>query len=249
MQHSPEVEAMWVEYKQTDSVVLRNRLIETYLPLVDDLADRITGRLPRCIEVDEMRSAGVFGLIDAIKGFDLSRDIQFEAYCSQRIRGAILDELRQRDWVPRLVQIRSKKFSETVNNLTKQLGREPYSWEIMEELHLSPEEYERFLQDTHRLEVCSLAAMDTENDDGDKRNIMRTFVDERVTNPLDQLERAEAVREALAELHGQERVVLELYYFDSLTMKEVGKLLHFTESRICQIHGKAIEHLQTVTMA
>src|SRR5437867_4029220 len=147
---------MWVEYKETDELQLRNRLIEAYLPLVDYLSERIAERLPRCVDVDEVRSAGVLGLLDAVEGFDLARNIKFETYCSLRIRGSILDELRSRDWVPRLVRSRAQKFGVAIRKLQATLGRVPTPGEIIADLKITPAEYESLQKDVARLAIYSL---------------------------------------------------------------------------------------------
>src|SRR5438094_1481884 len=148
---------MWVEYKRLPELQLRNRLIEAYLPLVDYLAERIAERLPRCVDVEEVRSAGVLGLLDAVEGFDLTRNIKFETYCSLRIRGSILDELRARDWVPRLVRSRAQKFGIAVRKLQARIGRAPTAQEVISELKLTPDEYESLQRDVARLAIYSLS--------------------------------------------------------------------------------------------
>ncbi len=243
MQKSPELEAMWEEYKRTDEVLLRNRLIEAYLPLVDYLSERIAERLPRCVDVDEVRSAGVLGLLDAVQGFDLTRNIKFETYCSLRIRGSILDELRSRDWVPRLVRSRAQKFGVAVRKLQAQIGRAPTAGEVIDELKITPEEYEALLRDVARLAIYSLSQTDEEGEAESGRRFA-SLVDRRPPDPMLEMQKHEASGMVLAELLDKEREVLELYYFEGLTMKEIGKLLHLSESRVCQIHGCALLRLR-----
>lgn len=244
MQKSPELEAMWVRYKRTDELDLRNQLIEAYLPLVDYLSERIAERLPRCVDVDEVRSAGVLGLLDAVEGFDLSRNIKFETYCSLRIRGSILDELRSRDWVPRLVRSRAQKFGVAIRKLQAQLGRAPTAGEIIVELKITPEEYEALQRDVARLAIYSLSQSDDGDDETGAAAHVASLIDRRHPDPLLELQKHEATGVVMAELPEKEREVLELYYFDGLTMKEIGKLLRLSESRVCQIHGQALARLR-----
>lgn len=244
MQKSPELEVLWAEYKRKETVSLRNQLIEAYLPLVDYLAERIAERLPRCVDVEEVRSAGVLGLLDAVEGFDLSRNIKFETYCSLRIRGSILDELRSRDWVPRLVRSRAQKFGAAVRQLQARLSRAPTPAEIMAELKITPQEYEALQKDVARLSIYSLSQTDESDDDVNAGARFASLVDRRHPDPILELQKHEATGLVLGELIDKEREVLELYYFEGLTMKEIGKLLRLSESRVCQIHGQALERLR-----
>jgi len=252
MQKTPELETMWVEYMGSREIGLRNRLIEAYLPLVDYLAERIHERLPRCVELDEVRAAAEDGLMDAVGGFDLARNIKFETYASLRIRGAILDGLRSRDWVPRLVRSRAQKFGVAVRKLQAKIGRPPAPNEIMTELKISLEEYELLLKDVARLAIYSLdqhrgdegnsyeAGLET----GSENRFLDRLVDSRHPDPIKELEKHEVTGFILGELIDKEREILELYYFEFLTMKEIGKLLRLSESRVCQIHGQAINRLK-----
>lgn len=244
VQKSPELEAMWEEYKRTDELLLRNRLIEAYLPLVDYLAERIAERLPRCVDVEEVRSAGVLGLLDAVQGFDLTRNIKFETYCSLRIRGSILDELRSRDWVPRLVRSRAQKFGVSIRDLQAQLGRAPTAGEVIATLKITTEEYEALRKDVARLAIYSLSQTDDGDDEASSAGRFASLVDRRHPDPVLELQKHEASGMVLAELLDKEREVLELYYFEGLTMKEIGKVLRLSESRVCQIHGHALIRLR-----
>jgi RNA polymerase sigma factor for flagellar operon FliA len=245
MKTSEGLQTMWREYKRTSSVTLRNRLVEAYLPLVDYLSERIAERLPRCVDVDEVRSAGVLGLLDAVEGFDLSRGIKFETYCSLRVRGSILDELRARDWVPRLVRNRAQKFAVAVRRLQAQLGRAPTPQEIMLELRIPPEEYEDLQRDLARLAVYSLSQTDDADDENHPSPRFSSLVDRRHPDPIDTLEKREAARWMFGGLDRKEREILALYYFEGLTMKEIGRRLGLSESRVCQIHGEVLDRLRT----
>lgn len=248
MQRSDEIQSMWEEYKRTSRLELRNRLVEAYLPLVNYLADRMAERLPRCVNVDEVRSAGVFGLLGAVEGFDLQRGIKFETYCSVRIRGSILDELRARDWIPRLVRTRGEKFRQQLRQIRSRLGRDPTDQEVLTSLGLSPGEYEGLQRDLEAVKQAhySLSSRNEyeENDVGRQQAHASALVDHRLADPSAFLHAQEATGYVMDELGEKEREVLQLYYFDGLTMKEVGERMELSESRVCQIHGQAIRHLR-----
>lgn len=249
MQKSDALQAMWHEYKRTSSVDLRNRLVEAYLPLVDYLSERMVERLPRCVDVDEVRSAGVLGLLDAVEGFDLSRGIKFETYCSLRVRGSILDELRARDWVPRLVRNRAQKFGVAVRKLQAALGRAPTPQEVMADLEMPPEAYEDLQRDLARLAVYSLSQTDDPDDENHPAPRFSSLVDRRHPDPVQALEKREAARFVFDGLDRKEREILALYYFEGLTMKEIGRRLGLSESRVCQIHGEVLERLRNAFAA
>ncbi len=244
VQKTPELQALWEEYKRTSKVDLRNRLVEAYLPLVDYLSERISERLPRCVGLDEVRSAGVLGLLDAVQGFDLSRGIKFETYCSLRVRGSILDELRSRDWAPRLVRNRAQKFGVAVLQLQSKLGRKPTVEEIMNELGLSPEELDQVQNDAARLAIYSLSQSEDSNGDPEAPSRSQYLVDKRHPDPAAELQLQEATGVVLSELEDRERAVLRLYYFEGQTMKEIGLRLQLSESRVCQIHGQAVARIR-----
>ncbi len=244
VERSKELQSMWEEYKRTAALELRNSLVEAYLPLVDYLAGRISERLPRCVQVDEVRSAGVLGLMDAIEGFDLARGIKFETYCSVRVRGSILDELRARDWAPRLVRSRAQKFGESVRRLQARLGRKPTPQEIISELNITTEEFEAVQRDLARLAIFSLSQPDDNGNDSGGGGRFASLVDKRHPDPVEHLQKREATGVVMGELEKKERQVLELYYFEALTMKEIGHRMGLSESRVCQIHGQAVKRLR-----
>lgn len=241
-----EVQRLWREYKRSHSLTLRDQLVEQYLPLVDYLAERMAERLPRCVDVDDLRSAGAFGLLEAVEGFDPDRNIKFETYCSLRIRGAMLDELRARDWVPRLVRSRTQKFTRAVRQLRADLGHPPTPCEVMEQLGLTSREYDETQNDLHRLAIYSLSAQgeDDETDNAAARNAA-ILTDRRESDPTSAAcwaEETAAVLSAVTIDKGRE--ILTLYYLHGLTMKEIGRMLRLSESRVCQIHGRVIEWLR-----
>ena len=244
MKTSEALQSMWREYKRTSSVTLRNRLVEAYLPLVDFLSERIAERLPRCVDVDEVRSAGVLGLMDAVEGFDINRGIKFETYCSLRVRGSILDDLRARDWVPRLVRTRAQKFAVAVRKLQGELGRKPTPDEVMADLQLGREEFDVLQRDLARLVIYSLSQTDVGDDEAREHGHFSELVDRRNPDPVDELQKQEATGVVLSALEPKERRILGLYYFQGLTMREIGRRMGLSESRVCQIHGEALSRLR-----
>ena len=244
MKKTAELQALWKQYKRTSELSLRNQLVEAYLPLVDYLSERIAERLPPSVGVDEVRSAGVLGLMDAVEGFDLSRGIKFETYCSVRVRGSILDELRSRDWAPRLVRSRVQKFAVAVRDLQAQLGRKPTAQQIITDLGITPEDYETLQRDTARLAIYSLNQGDDSDDQANKSAHFASLVDRRHPDPSAELQMQEATGLVMSELEKKERKILTLYYFAGLNMKEIGRRLSLSESRVCQIHGQALQRVR-----
>ncbi len=234
----------WTRYKATGDVVIRNRLVERYLPLVEFLADRILQRLPRCVEVDDLRSAGTFGLMAAIDGFDLSRGIKFETYCSVRVRGAILDELRSRDWVPRVVRSRAQRRERTECDLATTLGRPASQEEVAERLGWTLSE----VTDSHRAAGgASVLSLGGGEDASERLGSGRLDGLEDYRGGADPVARAHQ-RDVAAlvyrALTPKERQVVVLYYFEQITMREIGRILGLSESRVCQIHARVLRRLR-----
>jgi len=168
---TPELDEVWARFKATNDPVLKNRLIETYYPLVRYISERLLATLPRSIEVDDLCSAGLFGLMDAIDGFDMGRGIKFKTYCGMRIRGAILDELRSQDWVPRLVRLKANKIARAMKALTARIGREPTDFEMAEELGIPMQEYKEMAEESNAVTMFSLNdKFDDGDDDGGLEN-------------------------------------------------------------------------------
>jgi RNA polymerase sigma factor FliA len=235
---------VWQEYKQTGGVRLRNVLLEHYHPLVRYNAERIWAKLPDEVELDDLISAGVFGLMDAIDAFDLARGVKFETYCSARIRGAILDALRDMDIVPRLVRSRARKIDQAVRELEMQLGRDPRSDEIAKHLGMSEEEYEKLEREATAVSFVSLSRPYLETDgDKDVREV-DIVEDRRSEDPVVELQKKD-VRDLITKgLSRAERLILLLYYYEEMTMKEIGATLDLSESRVSQMHSAILARLR-----
>ncbi len=240
----PELELRWIEYKETGDENLRNRLIEQYLSLVKYIAERILVKLPQNVELDDLYSAGVFGLMDAIDGFDLERGVKFETYCTTRIRGSILDALRALDWVPRIVRNKAHRLDHVFQALETELGRTPTDPEIAERLELSPEEYEELLREAAAVSMVSLN--DHTSDEGDSKSLRKIDIleDLKGIDPEDETLKKEVTEFITRFLSRKERLIVLLYYFEDLTMREIGSTLGLSESRVCQLHSRIVLRLR-----
>lgn len=241
---SPEIEKAWRLYKSEGDPASRNLLIETYYPLVRYISERLLSTLPRSIELDDLTSAGLFGLMDAIDGFDLERGIKFKTYCTTRIRGSILDELRSQDWVPRLVRLKANRIGKAWNILEARLGREPGPEEMAEELEMPLEEYLQMSEDASPVTVYSLSDKfeDGQADGGLEK--AEVIADRRSETPVEALNRRDIIEVLTRNLSQKEKRIVIMYYYEGLTMKEIGRILDLTESRVCQIHSNVISRLK-----
>jgi RNA polymerase sigma factor for flagellar operon FliA len=234
----------WDEYKRTGSGAARDNLILHYSPLVKYVAGRVAVGLPANVEQADLISYGIFGLIDAIDKYDQSRGIKFETYAISRIRGAIIDELRAIDWVPRSVRFKAREVEKAYQNLENKLKRPPSDAEIAEEMGVTVDELTAIYT---QLSTVSLVALDElmsgEGERGDKTSLVETLEDTRTESPMEAFESEEMksiLAEAINRLPEREKVVVTLYYFEGLTLAQIGEVLGVTESRICQMHTKAV---------
>jgi RNA polymerase sigma factor for flagellar operon FliA len=235
---------VWREYKRSGGLALRNKLMEAYMPIVRYNAERIGAKLPQEVDNEDLMSAGVFGLIDAIEAFDLKRGIKFETYCAPRIRGAILDELRSLDWVPRLVRSRSTKLGRVQAELQYLLGREPTESEIAEWLEITPEEYEKLRKAASAVTQVSLSRKHGETDSNREVCEIDVLEDKRGRDPVRELQRKD-LRDLLTRGFSRaERLIVVLYYYEEMTMKEIGQILDLSESRVSQMHSAILERLK-----
>ncbi|MFH1228742.1 MAG: FliA/WhiG family RNA polymerase sigma factor [Planctomycetota bacterium] len=239
------VRKLWENFKRTGAKQYRDRLVKIYLPIVRQAAEKMAGHLPGSVDVHDLASAGVFGLLDALKLFDLDRGIKFETYCVNRIRGAMLDELREMDWVPRLVRTRSHQLSRSCKHLHEKLGRAPTDFEIAENLNLNLDEYNKMAQDACAFNMFSLNATlgsDKSEQSMEFSDVLKCRKDEFSNKKILNKEIVEYLKKRVSH---KERLVLELYFDDDLTMKEIGLILDISESRVSQIFARVITRLQT----
>jgi len=239
-----ELRKIWVVYKRTHDESLRNTLLETYHPLVKYTAERLRTKLPDEVEVDDLISAGIFGLMDAVKAFDLERGVKFETYCAQRIRGAILDELRSMDWVPRLVRSRAHKLGEALRALEAELGRKPTDKELARSMRMSLREFRKLQRDAHAVGLISLSKKWFETDSHKDIREIDVLEDKRSDDPLRAAQRNDIKELVTRGLSRAERLIVLLYYFEEMTMKEIGHTLDLSESRVSQMHSAILSRLR-----
>lgn len=238
-----DIQAVWKQYKATKERPFRNRLMEHYLPIVRYTADRISAKLPSEVDVDDLISAGIFGLIDAIEAFDLERGVKFETYCSPRIRGAILDELRTMDWVPRLVRSRAHKLESVTKILKSELGRLPSDDEIAARLAISRNELDKLIKDANAVSLVSLSRKFYDDESSREMEEIDILEDRRSEDPVLELQRRDLHQLVMKNLSRIERIILILYYFEEMTMKEIGATLDLSESRVSQMHSGILNRL------
>ncbi len=242
---SPEViEKIWKKFWKKHDDNARNALLEHYLPIVKYTAERLSTKLPDEVDTDDLISAGTFGLMDAINGFDPERGVKFETYCVARIRGAILDELRSMDWVPRLVRSRAHKLNEATHILEAQLGRKPTDKELSKQMKLSMRDYTKLKRDARAVGLVSLSRKWFETDSNKDVRELDVLEDNRSENPF-RLAQRKDLRELITRgLSRAERLIVILYYFEEMTMKEIGETLDLSESRVSQMHSAILERLR-----
>jgi len=241
-----DIAEVWVEYKQDQTnKLLRNRLMERYLPLVKYNGERIWARLPEGVELDDLISAGIFGLMDAIDAFDLSRGVKFETYCVPRIRGAMLDELRSMDWVPRLVRSKASKLAEAIKTLEAKLGRHPSEVELAQHMELSVKELEKMMLDANAVNLISLNKKWYETDSYKDVREIDILEDKKGEDPTRRIQKNDLMRLVTKGLNRNERLIIILYYYEELTMKEIGTTLDLSESRVSQMHSSIVQRLQS----
>jgi len=240
-----DVEQIWIEFKKDiTNQELRNRLVEIYLPLVKYNGERIWARLPEGVELDDLISAGVFGLMDAIDAFDLSRGVKFETYCVPRIRGAMLDELRTMDWVPRLVRSKASKLNEAIKTLEARFGRQPTEVELAAQLEITVPELEKMILDANAVNLISLNKKWYETDSYKDVREIDILEDKKGEDPTKRIQKNDLMRLVTKGLNRNERLIIILYYYEELTMKEIGATLDLSESRVSQMHSSIVQRLK-----
>jgi RNA polymerase sigma factor for flagellar operon FliA len=242
------LEALWRDFKGSHDEALRERLILHYSPLVKYVAGRVSVGLPATIEQADLVSYGIFGLIDAIEKFDIGRNIKFETYAINRIRGAIIDELRAIDWIPRSVRFKAREVERALSELEARLLRPPSDAELAEELGVSLDDLQETLNQINLVSVVALdELMSVGGEKGESVSLVDTLADSKAADPEMSFESEETrhiLAQAINHLPERERLVITLYYYEGLTLAEIGHVLGVTESRVCQMHTKAVLQLR-----
>ena len=240
--------SLWEAFKATGDPGTRERLILHYSPLVKYVAGRVGVGLPPNIEQADLVSYGIFGLIDAIEKFDITRAIKFETYAISRIRGAIIDELRAIDWIPRSVRYKAREVERAYAALEGELHRTPTEPEVAERLGMSLDELHQVFSQVSYVNVVALDELLTVGGEkGDKLSLVDTLEDTKAEDPVAAFETEETkflLARAINQLPEREKIVVTLYYYEGLTLAEIGRVLGVTESRICQMHTKAVLQLR-----
>lgn len=243
-----DLDALWTEYKQQGSQRAKDKLLAEYTPLVRYTAQRMAVNLPKSVEIGDLIGAGVLGLIRAVETFDLSLGYKFETYATHKVRGAILDDLRAMDWVPRSVRQKSRRLLQAYSELEQDLGRVPYDDEVAGHLGVGMAEFEDLLSEVAPTTIVSLEeTLPDQSGESKSLTMLDTIADPNGVNPLHELGFQETKRilsEAIAELPEKEKLVIALYHYEELTLKEIGEVLGITESRVSQIHSKAMLKLK-----
>lgn len=242
-----EEDALWVEFAKSKFPTLRDKIIRKYMPLVKYVAGKISVGLPASMEFDDLVGFGQFGLLDAINKYDLNKKVKFKTYAVTRIRGAIFDEMRQLDWVPRSVRQKTREIEDTISELEAKLSRPATDAEIAKEMNITEEEYQHTVMKISGTSVLSLNDVWYSGDDSDHVSIGDSIESPQSLNPDVQVEREEirkVIIQAINELPEKEKMVIVLYYHEDLTFKEIGQVLDVSESRISQLHSNANLHLR-----
>ncbi|MCA8957149.1 MAG: FliA/WhiG family RNA polymerase sigma factor [Planctomycetes bacterium] len=239
-----DLAGIWVTFKRTNDQNLRNILIELHMPLVRMIAERLLQTLPKSIDLDDLTSAGTFGLMDAIHGFDLTRGIKFKTYCTTRIRGSILDELRSQDWVPRLVRLKAHRLEKAIRELEGKLGRDPNQFELAKAMDMSIDDLQATRNEANAKAIFSLSEKWDDSDDDSEMEKAEILADKKCPDPVQTIHQRDVLELITANLTKKERLIVIMYYYEGLTMREIGEIMELTESRVCQIHSNVMSRLK-----
>ncbi len=237
-------ERLWIEYNHSKNAVIREQIIIEYVPLVKVVAGRLSIYLGSNVEYDDLVSYGIFGLIDAIDKFDYGKGIKFETYASLRIRGSILDQIRKLDWIPRSVRQKQKAIDSAVKTLEKEVGPNYSDSDMAKELGISEDEYLNWLSQTNISNISSIEDF-LEQGNEVKASANRSYARIEPERVVEERELKEKLEEALDYLTEKEKKVILLYYYEDLTLKEISRVMEVSESRVSQLHSKALKKLKT----
>ncbi len=239
-----EVAHIWEEFHKNHDDHYRNLLMENYSYLVRYAAERLHSKLPDKVELDDLISAGIFGLVDAIDAYDPERGVKFETYCAPRVKGSILDELRSMDWVPRLVRSRASQLSKALQALESHLGRKPTEKEIAKKLEMGMDEFGKLRRDAKAVSQVSLNTNYADSDDDKEVREIDIVKDKKSQDPLFEAEKRDLKNLLTKGLTRAERLIIILYYYEEMTMKEIGATLDLSESRVSQMHSSIMARLK-----
>lgn len=242
-----EEQDLWVKYSKTSDPAIREYFIKKYAPLVKYVAGKVSVGMPHNVEFDDLVSYGTFGLLDAIEKYDPSKEVKFKTYAMTRVRGAIFDELRSIDWIPRSIRQKAKQVEKIIVELENKMGRTADDEEIAQELDISVDEFHSLVSKLSGTSLVSLNDIWHGNDESDELSFIETIESPANLNPDVMVEREEikqVIVEAIKKLPDREKKVVVLYYYEDLTLKEIGEVLEVTESRVSQLHTKAIMRLR-----
>ncbi|MBQ9478275.1 MAG: FliA/WhiG family RNA polymerase sigma factor [Selenomonadaceae bacterium] len=236
MEMDDDIRRLWETYRRKKSVEVRNQLAEHYLPLIKVVAGRLAMSLPPHLDRDDLLSTGFFGLLDAIDRYDISRNIKFETYAGVRIRGAMIDYLRSKDWIPVTMRQKLRRYEQKVYQLESELGRTATDAEIAEALEISVKELQALVSQFNSSTIIPLEEyLKTDSPEA---------IDADPVETTEHLELKETLARVIDKLPEKERLVVSLYYYDELTLKEISLIMHLSEARISQLHTKAITRMR-----
>jgi len=242
---SDDIAHVWIGFKKDmRNQALRNQLMERYLPLVKYNAERVWAKLPEGVDLNDLMSAGVFGLMDAIEAYDMDRGVKFETYCVPRIRGAMLDELRTMDWVPRLVRSKASKLEAARKSVVALVGRPPTDMEVAAKMGLPIQEFEKLKTEASAVNLVSLNKKWYETDSYKDVREVDVLQDAKGEDPTNGIQRLDVMKLVTRGLNRNERLIIILYYYEELTMKEIGTTLGLSESRVSQMHSSIVARLK-----
>ena len=242
---SDDIAHVWIGFKKDmRNQALRNQLMERYLPLVKYNAERVWAKLPEGVDLNDLMSAGVFGLMDAIEAYDMDRGVKFETYCVPRIRGAMLDELRTMDWVPRLVRSKASKLEAARKSVVALVGRPPADMEVAAEMGLPIQEFEKLKTEASAVNLVSLNKKWYETDSYKDVREVDVLEDAKGEDPTNGIQKLDVMKLVTRGLNRNERLIIILYYYEELTMKEIGTTLGLSESRVSQMHSSIVARLK-----
>jgi RNA polymerase sigma factor for flagellar operon FliA len=237
-----QVEQLWASYRKDPSDEARNRLVEVYQALIKGIVRRFAGRLPRTVDRGDLGTAANMGLMSAIGGFDPERGVRFESYCELRVKGALLDELRAQDWLPRPWRQRMELKKRTIERLSGELGRAPTDDEAATEMGLEPEDYQQYFG--RGLPSAPRGSMPGDDGDDDLSQALEAFPDRQSPAPDEHLIQSELLQMVTQRMNDQESRIFYLKYFQFMPMREIGQLTGLSESRVCKIHARLIDRLR-----